>query len=317
VFEAASVGDGASARTGGIVLEGTAAGPLDQVDNCVRKLERLVEAEQIECELALPGCWEIEHRNAAPKRTLPWSDNGRPVAIARTVSGGVVQPAALVSGIARAAIRAGAIIREQASVSRIILEPHPAMELESETIRPGYLVIAANAWINALLPDAPGLSSSLTFACATEPLEGSAIEALGLDAGIPFYTADLPYLWGRTTADSRVIFGSGLVFGAPAELESFEAGAGESRAVLDRLEHRVRGLHPRLKDVRIAARWGGPIAFAEDGVPILGRHSAHDNVLVAGGYAGHGVALSVRAGELVALAIVERAPLPEWGALDR
>jgi gamma-glutamylputrescine oxidase len=317
VFEASEAGDGASARTGGIVLEGTAVGPLDDVSDCVGGLQRIVEQEQIDCELRLPGCWEIEHQPGDAGRALPWSDNGRVVSIARTVRGGVVQPAALVAGLAGAAIRAGAIIRERTPVARVSLEPQLAIEVSGETIRPGHVVIAANAWINALVPDAPALSSSLTYACASGPLDADAIAELGLAEGIPFYTADLPYLWGRTTADSRAIFGSGLVFGAPAELEEMNAGAGESRAVLDRLEQRVRGLHPRLRTAAIAARWGGPIAFTEDGVPILGPHPRCDRVLVAGGYAGHGVALSVRAGELLALAIALGRALPRWGRLDR
>jgi gamma-glutamylputrescine oxidase len=317
VFEASEAGDGASGRTGGIVLEGTAVGALDEVSDCVGGLERIVEQEQIDCELKLPGCWEIEHQQGDAGRALPWSDNGRVVSIARTVRGGVVQPAALVAGLARAAIRAGAIIRERTPAARLLLAPQPAIEVSGETIRPGYVVIAANAWISALVPDAPALSSSLTYACATEPLDAAAIAELGLAEGIPFYTADLPYLWGRTTADARVIFGSGLVFGAPAELEDLDADAGESRAMLDRLEQRVRGLHPRLRSVAITARWGGPIAFTEDGVPILGPHPRCDRVLVAGGYAGHGVALSVRVGELLALAISQGRALPKWGGLDR
>ena len=39
--------------------------------------------------------------------------------------------------------------------------------------------------------------------------------------------------------------------------------------------------------------------------------------MVSGGYAGHGVALSVRAGELLALAIADNRPLPKWGSLAR
>jgi gamma-glutamylputrescine oxidase len=63
--------------------------------------------------------------------------------------------------------------------------------------------------------------------------------------------------------------------------------------------------------------WAGPIAFAENSIPLLGPHSANPRVLVAGGYAGHGVALSVRAGELLALAIGKNLPLPKWGSLSR
>src|SRR5271166_456191 len=231
VYEAGLVADGASGRAGGLVLEGTAAGSLDDVDTCVAGMERLVAEERIDCDLVLPGCWEIQHRSATPEKMLPWTDAGRPVCIMRNVAGGVVQPAALTMGLARAAVRAGAIIREHARVTRISFEPELALELGGERITPGHIVIATNAWINATLPDTPPLASSLTFACATEPLDASMLAAIGLDAGIPFYTTDMPYLWGRTIADGRVIFGAGLVFGEPTDLEDADVREGESGAV--------------------------------------------------------------------------------------
>ena len=40
-FEAGLVGDGASGRTGGLVLEGTATGPRNEVNTCVTGLERV------------------------------------------------------------------------------------------------------------------------------------------------------------------------------------------------------------------------------------------------------------------------------------
>ncbi|MGO9455307.1 MAG: NAD(P)/FAD-dependent oxidoreductase [Candidatus Binataceae bacterium] len=210
VFEAGLVADGASGRTGGLVLEGTAAGPLDDVNTCVAGLSRLAAEERIDCELILPGCWEIAHHNAAPEQMLPWTDAGRPVCIMKNVAGGVVQPAALTMGIAQAAVRAGAIIREHARVTRILFKPELALEVSGEYIKPGRVVIATNAWINATLPDTPPLSSSLTFACATEPLDASTLAAIGLDKGIPFYTSDMPYLWGRTRWASDFRFRPGL-----------------------------------------------------------------------------------------------------------
>lgn len=274
LFEAGLVGDGASGRTGGLVLEGTAAGTLDLVDACIPGLKRLVDEEEIECDLVLPGCWELEHRKVvAPAQMLPWSDDGRPLSIARAVSGGVVQPAALTIGIARAAARRGATIREQWPVTRIVPGSELSMEIGAERIRPGHIVIATNAWINATLPDSPPLHSSLTFACSTEPLDSASLAAIGLDEGIPFYTSDLPYLWGRTISDGRVIFGAGLVFGKPAELEASDVREGSIGAVLDRLRTRVRGLHPALRATRFEAAWAGPIAFAEGSIPLLGSVS--------------------------------------------
>jgi gamma-glutamylputrescine oxidase len=277
----------------------------------------LVAEEGIDCDLRLSGCWEIEHRAGRPDQMLPWNDNGQPISIARTVSGGVVQPAALVGGIARAAARLGAVIREGAVVRRIVVEPQVEIKVDGDAIRFGHVVVAANAWINELLPDAPPLRSALTFASATQPLEASTLKAIGLGAGIPFYTADMPYLWGRTLADGRVIFGSYLVLGSPLALEGIDVSTGDSGEALARLQRRVQRLHPKLRDVRFSASWAGPIAFTDEAVPLLGRHSRSSKVLVAGGYAGHGVALSVRAGQLIARAIAEGKPLPDWGALTR
>ena len=314
LFEAELVGDGASGRTGGLVLEGTAAGTLADVESCVPGLRRLVEHESIECDLSLPGCWEIEHRNAAARR-LPWTDNGLPVYISRTVPGGAVQPAALTLGIAEAAARAGAMLCERSPVARIAYGRDISVEIGARKFTPGRLVVATNAWINATLPRTPSLHSSLTFACVTEPLDSAVISAIGLGEGVPFYTSDLPYLWGRTTRDGRVIFGAGLVFGRPPELDRTRVSEGSSHAVIERLQQRVRGLHPALGDVRFQSAWAGPIAFGESSVPLLGTCPDEPRVIVSGAYAGHGVALSVRAGELIALAIVRNRPLPGWGSL--
>ncbi len=317
VFEAGRVGDGASGRTGGLVLEGTAAGPLKDVSTCVADLQRLVTAAAIDCDLRLPGCWEIEHGDRAANPILPWNDSGQPVHIARTVSGGVVHPVRLLQGILGAAVRHGAQIREHAPVKRILAKPRPALEFAAHTIYPQYIVLAANAWLPGLLRNVVKIHSSLTFACATESLDRAVLDDIGLGAGIPFYTADLPYLWGRTTEDGRVIFGAGLVFGSPSQLETSAINAGGSRAAITKLQQRIRQLHPKLNNVRFSASWGGPIAFTPDAVPLLGHHPSSAKIIVGGAYSGHGVALSVRVGELISQTIADGVPLPPWGSLDR
>jgi gamma-glutamylputrescine oxidase len=314
LLEAGWIGYGASGRTGGLVLEGTAAGIRDGADTCIADLSELVAREGIDCDLALPGCWEIRHRESPPERMLPWTDDGHPIGIERTVPGGTVEPAALTRGIAEATARLGAAIRENSRVRAISIAPEAAVELEGERIRPGHVIIATNAWINAMLPGIPRVRSALTFACATRPLDEKTLATLKLDAGIPFYTTDLPYLWGRTIRDGRAIFGSGLVFGAPLDLEEVDSAAGESAAVLARLQARVRALHPALARVEFDCGWAGPIGFTADALPLIGPHPDNPRILMAGAYAGHGVALSVRAGALLAAAIASGTPLPEWAS---
>jgi glycine/D-amino acid oxidase-like deaminating enzyme len=82
------------------------------------------------------------------------------------------------------------------------------------------------------------------------------------------------------------------------------------------LEERVRGLHPALAQIVIAFRWGGPVAFRAGGHPILCRHPAQPNLILTGAYAGHGLALSIRMGELAARILLGDADSPAWGVLD-
>lgn len=190
------------------------------------------------------------------------------------------------------------------------------MEVRGERVDAGHVVVATNAWINATLPATPPVRSSLTFACVSAPLTESQLTELRVSEGIPFYTDDLPYLWGRTVRDGRMIFGSGPVFETPEKLEHLGIDNPETESTLTYLRTRVLGLHPVLAKTGIDACWGGPIAFTENWTPILGPHPANRRVLISGGYAGHGVALSVRAGELLASSIHDNSPLPKWGSLS-
>jgi gamma-glutamylputrescine oxidase len=311
LLEARRFGDAASGRTGGIVLEGTAWGARDGANRCVPDLQKVIADEAIDCDLEINGCWEIDHRKDGGKR-LPWRDGESPIRIVRTVAGGIVDPLAMLAGLANRAAAAGAILHEDARVTRVVAGESPAVEVAGVRLAARYVVIAANAWTPALVPGIRATRAALTYALATAPLEESTLAAIDLNLGLPFYTVDLPYLWGRLTADRQLIMGAGLVWGTADELESLDIDEGESRAVLDRLEARVRLLNPALASVRITHRWAGPIAIPDGQAPQIGRLSDASNIFVASGYAGHGVALSVTAGRLIARAIIEGTSVPRW-----
>ncbi|HYA35510.1 MAG TPA: FAD-binding oxidoreductase, partial [Candidatus Binataceae bacterium] len=318
VLEAGDLGDGASGRTGGLVLEGTAVGALDGVESCISHLKSVVDDEHIDCDLRTPGCWEIEHRGSPSSRALPWRDDAKLIAVKRTVAGGTVEPAKLTAGLAEAALRAGARICDHARVREIRIGDPIEIVTERGEIRPNWVVVAANAWIESLIHGLGNdLRSSLTFACATESLPDRTIDEIGLGERIPFYTADLPYLWGRVTAENRIIFGAGLLFGAPDDLENSGVGQDEFDRILSDLRTRVGNLHPELANVRIDHSWAGPIAFTRDAVPILGPHPRCPRIIISGAYAGHGVALSVRAGAMISASIVDGDALPDWGSPAR
>src|SRR5260370_19142738 len=158
------------------------------------------------------------------------------------------------------------------------------------------------------------MERAMRIGWANMELASGRLQEIGLAGGIPFYPIDTPYLWGRLVGDGRIIFGAGLAFGAPDEPEELDLDAPEVRNQFARLEARVRGLNPTLKHVDFSARWAGPIAFTDHMKPTLSRLPDAPRIFVAGAYAGHGVALSVKAGEMIALAIVEDRQLPRWGS---
>jgi gamma-glutamylputrescine oxidase len=319
LLEAAEIGAGASGRTGGIALEGTAAGPAEQVEHCLDTLASVVAEAGIDAELDLPGCTEVRHVGAAPSRGSAWRDGDQWIVPVGTEPGGTVHPAKLVAGLATAALRAGATVHTRWPVHAI--ERTTAREFtlrgpHGGTVGAEHVAIAINAYMNRLVPLDVEFRSALTLALCTAPLEPARLEAAGLGHR-PFYTTDLPYLWGRALRDRRVVFGSGLVFPPDGDVRRTGLGSRAARETMSRLERRVRSLHPALDRVEVTHRWGGPIAFIAGMWPILSRLPDAPDQIVTGAFAGHGVALSVRIGQLIAGALLDGTPLPAWGALSR
>ena len=79
---------------------------------------------------------------------------------------------------------------------------------------------------------------------------------------------------------------------------------------LDELVERLVGGPPR-----VTSRWAGIWGTTPDLLPLVGPVPGRDGVWVAGGYSGHGNALGLACGELVARAILGERP-PELGLFD-
>lgn len=317
VLEADGVGAGASGRTGGMVLEGTAAGALAQVENCLGTLSAVTAEAGIECDLILPGCWTVRHEPAARGGLPGWRDGDGWVVRDDSEPGGTIDPGKLVAGLARAAVAAGAAVHEHTPVLEVAaVDGAVRIATGRGELRAGRAALALNAYTTNLLSLRPSFRTALTLALCTEPLSAQTFETIGMGDDRPFYTHDLPYLWGRRTVDGRLIIGAGLVFPVTGDVRSVELALPDAADSMRRLEARTRGLHPRLAGVRITHHWGGPIAFVHGGVPILCEAPTLPGVITYAGCAGHGIALGVRVGQLVASAIVDGAALPQWGAVS-
>jgi glycine/D-amino acid oxidase-like deaminating enzyme len=107
-----------------------------------------------------------------------------------------------------------------------------------------------------------------------------------------------------------MVMGAGLT--GRGQVEQARVDAPDAVPLFDSLEHRIRRLHPALQQVRLTQRWIGPLCVTEDGKPIITSLGDDDRVLLATGYRGHGVALSVRVGKLLAEVLAGHGSLPAW-----
>ena len=316
LFELGSIGAGSSGHTGGLALPESAAGDLPRLGDVLAGLADTLRQLQVNCDLTLPGVWEIGRENTLSDSPIAWNDSGA-LRVTRETEGGTLDPGKMVSGLARAASERGAMIFENARVESIAHKKRMELRVGGKTVRARCVLLATNALSLELSGLARRAQPKMTLAVMTEPLSRAQIEALGLGAGQPFYTVDLPYLWGRLAFGNCVIFGSGLVHVNDwRELMAIDAQRGEAAELLDDLERRVRNMHPALRQVKLSHRWGGPILIADNWQPIFMRHPENQDAIVLGAYSGHGVALSVYLGRWAAEAMLGKRELPDWNLAE-
>lgn len=312
VFEAEQIGAGASGNSGGMVLGESSAGDLPGLGDVLAGFRETLDELGIQCDLHLPGAWEIGRKGGRKDSPISWSDSGR-LRVVDEVPGGTADPGKLISGLARAADRLGVSIHEGASIDDLGWRNPLVLKLGSKEILAGNTLIATNAQSLELGRLSDRAEPKFTLAIATEPLTPAQLEVLGLDSGKSFYTVDLPYLWGRLLPTQGVVFGSGLVdVNDWRELREIDIAVGEAAELIARLELRVRNLDPVLNSVGFTHWWGGPILITEDWSPIFAHHVRSERVVVLGAYAGQGVALSVYLGRWAAEVMLGRRALPGW-----
>jgi glycine/D-amino acid oxidase-like deaminating enzyme len=312
VFEAESVGARSSGHTGGLTLAETAAGDLPGLGDVLAGFSTVLQNLDVTAELVLQGVWELDRTTANGDSPIRWTDSGQ-LRVAREVPGGTINPGKLVTGLARAASRRGALVFEGARVHQIEFGEELILHVRGSQIRAGRVLIATNSESLELSGLLGSAEPKLTLAVATEPLAGGKLEALGLASRKPFYTVDLPYLWGRLLNENQIIFGSALVsVDSWRDLAPVDIRSGEAFQLLTRLKDRVTRLHPALAGSRFRHEWGGPILIADQWRPVFKRHSRSDRVIVLGAYSGHGVALSVYLGSWAAEALLSKRNLPNW-----
>jgi glycine/D-amino acid oxidase-like deaminating enzyme len=312
LYEAREIAGGASGRNGGFALRGATAAydeaRRDLGDERARLLMELTERslDRME-ELAgdafrragsLRLAFDDDERDALRREhdalrdhgfDVEWVDELEPP-LDRLYRGailhprdGALQPARWVRRLAAHAARAGVEIREG---ERVTID-----ELDADAV-----VVAGDGFIPQLLPELP-IRSTRGQVLATEPLRERLYDRPHDARGGYDYWQQLP--------DGRLVIGGRRDTSLETEATDLEETTAVIQDDLETLVEQLVGYRPAVTD-----RWAGIWGTTPDRMPLVGE--VRDGVWVAGGYSGHGNALGLACGDLVARALLgERAPALE------
>ena len=344
VLERESPGWGASSRNGGFVLPGfkrelsrmaskwgrDAAGRLfaESVDS-VNHLESLIARENIACEFRRVGHVTLaesalqagelaqegellENIAGHSTRLIPGGDLGGEIGTARYVSGlldetaGSLHPARLLSGLAGAAIRAGATLFSHTDSLKIEGRAgNFVISTNRGTVRAGQVVVATNGYSGAVDPALRRRVIPIgSHIIATEPLGADLCRRIIPRARVLSDSRHLLHYF-RLSSDGR------LVFGGRAAFRPDRDGADPRAAAI--LRRDMISVFPELAAVSVEFAWSGNVAFTRDQMPHLGRLNG---VFSVGGYCGHGVAMAIYLGTRVGQHLADGTELPYLASLD-
>ncbi len=211
-----------------------------------------------------------------------------------------LDPAALVSGLARRVTAAGALLYERTEVRGI--SPH--LVVTDRGVVTADVVIRATEGYTASLPGARrDLAPIYSLVVATEPLDEVTLAAVGL-ADRPTFTDHRHLIcYGQRTADGRIVFGGR---GAPYHFGSkTQPSFDREPRVFDALRRNLLELFPTLAGVRFTHSWGGPLGVPRDWHAGVGFDRT-SGLGWGGGYVGDGVTTTNLAGRTLADLITGR-----------
>lgn len=206
-------------------------------------------------------------------------------------TGGHIHPLNLALGEAAAFEKLGGVIYEQTPAVTVDTKAaKPVVKTRDGSITCNTLVLCGNAYLGHVVPAlTPRVMPVSTQIIATEPLgEDRAHDLLPTDICVEDVRYILDYF--RLSADKRMLFGGGLVYGGT-----------DPHDIKAKLVPNMTKVFPQLKNVKVDYAWSGNFALSFSRVPQMGRIG--DNTYFAHGYSGHGVTGSHTFGRILSEAI--------------
>ncbi len=200
---------------------------------------------------------------------------------------GHLHPLNYALGLARAAQKAGVRIFENSRVITISPGSKPLVKTKDAEIRAKFVALGCNGYLGGLEKKLSRKMMPINnYIVATEQLDISTAENLIRENHA---VADSRFVinYFRLSQDRRVLFGGGESYG-------YRFPSNIKKLVLKPMLK----VYPQLKDIRIDYAWGGTLGITMSRLPVFERVGV--NVLSAGGFSGHGVAMATLAGEIMA-----------------
>lgn len=208
---------------------------------------------------------------------------------------------ALLQGLRPALLAAGVALFEGSRVVRIAGGGEVTLETAGGRVRAKTLVLATNGYTPALGFFRSAVLPMHSHVLATAPLADADWERLGFD-GWDSFSDDLDRIaYATRTAGGRLLLGGG---GNPAYTYHYGSRVVTTERAIARsqpfMQHILRRYFPTLAQVPIEQRWSGVLGITLDRQPSIGSGLVAPNVMHALGYSGHGIALALLAGRVLA-----------------
>jgi glycine oxidase len=213
-----------------------------------------------------------------------------------------VMPRTLARALARTAVDLGAVVREGASIDRILTNGDRVVgvAIGADVIHAGEVVIANGAW-------ASSWSDPLHTPIPVRPVRGQMVALQTTGTGLR----------------NVVSFAEGYMLSKPdgstyvgTTVEEVGYDARPTAEGIARLLALVPRIAPRLADATFASAWAGLRPGTSDGLPLLGRLPGWHGVMIAAGHFRGGILLAPITGELVADLLARRRPRLPLEAFD-
>jgi glycine/D-amino acid oxidase-like deaminating enzyme len=332
VLEAETLGWGASCRNGGMVLTGMKlpvptliarygrtlvqkmySASLESID----LVEQIIREESIGCAFSRCGHLEVAcksshfaaYSEAAERirrefghelRVISKDDLRQEIGsdiyfggLVNETSAGV-NPAQYVTGLAKAAQRAGACLYDHTRVTAVKPEVSNGSRRFRVSTSRGSLVarevlLASGAYTTSATPALRRKVIPIgSYIIATEVLPTDLARELSPRNRMIYDSKHFLYYY-RLTPDNRMLFGGRAAF--------FPESESTVRESAELLRQGMVGVYPQLRDTKVEFVWGGTLDFTFDVMPHCGTI---DSMHFAVGFAGHGVAAATWMGAKLA-----------------